>query len=131
MASVSKGYVEVRFQRVDAGIKVSVKTDPALEASCKSASGGHADTYSLSREYWPVQHDFRDSKLSCALFMVGSSKEGGATVTVSAVRSKQQLQNLAANVQAFLKDWYENTIKPVDITITLRVRDDRTVLDNP
>lgn len=129
MADLEKSYVEVHFRRLgDGEIKISVKMDPELENSFKEHCGGATDSFGFPARYYQVSHDFRDSKLSKALFMVGASEDGGKSVTIRVPRSKNQLQDLCSRMQRFLRDWYDTNLKPYDITLSLRIRDSRQEL---
>jgi len=134
MAQAQKnGLAEFRLRRTKKGLRVTVKTDPMLEESFKSAR------YSLQRfdilkptgelvssvEYHAIDDRNASNLLNDdtgrLLFAKGSSEGEGIDVTLYMARSRTQLQELVDMVETFLKRWYRDRLRALDFTVSARI----------
>jgi len=127
MAEVTNSLCEFRMKRVPEGLEVRVQTSEDLEKVFASRS-----TRAMNRsaptpyEYYNMGLEISDdNEVTHALFLVGSSKEGGAKIVLRTPRTKDQLQRIARKVDEWLRLFYEQHLRPIDIMVRVETRINR------
>lgn len=131
--TVRESYAVYRLLRTPEGIEVQIKTSPQMEASFKAAAQGRSEGYQTikvngqavsTHPWWYVNTvcggaQLKDLDILWTLMAKGSSTGDGLKLVIPGVRTKQQLQDCARQAEAFLSAWYEQRMRPVDITVSV------------
>ncbi len=129
----------IELLRVDGGVSVNVRTEPALVASfkkaCDNGTGGasrrramevnRVTTEGQSYVIIPRQaEELTNEDGDLAPFVFAENPIG---VVCPVMRTNEQLASFALKAKSFVSRWYESRLKPVSVVATVTITTAETV----
>jgi hypothetical protein len=124
--TVVSDLVLFKLRRAPEGLKVTVETSPAFEASLKARARGEVYDRSAGGDYvsthYVRENPTSDAEVGHMLFAVGSSKPGGTTINMPLVRTRDQLVKVAEEVSAWVERHMAAYMRAIEVTATVKAR---------